>query len=75
MSIERIETRPASLEVLADIAYSTRFTASEQSLNIESYERTKALLVDVGLDPDRKYTVAEITAIRDGITFVMGLLT
>lgn len=34
--------------------------------------RTAALLADLGLDPDRKYTVADITAIRDGIAYVLG---
>ena len=34
--------------------------------------RAAALLADLGLEPDRKYTVADITAIRDGIAYVLG---
>lgn len=70
--IEHIEVRPASLDVLGDVAYSTYFGKRQQRLNIDSYERIRGLLEDLGLDPDRKYTVAEITLLRDVIAFTLG---
>ena len=68
--VEHIETD--ALEVLANVSYSTQYSLNQQAINIEAFNRVKTLMEDVGLSPNRKYSISEIDRLKLAIEWALG---
>lgn len=68
-----IKTFSYAVELLQDYAAWDLDMSKTDANNLkDALERTSALLTDIGLSPDRKYTIAEIARLQTAIEWALG---
>lgn len=69
----RISTFSYAAELLSEYNIWNLSLSKSESKDLQAVmERTAALLNDIHLDPDRKYTVAEIGRLQTAIEWALG---